>query len=145
MNPRSIAFVACAVSSMAQAQPAAQASAGARFDGSWRVTIACPNNTEKSAARGYRRQFDATVKDAVLSGEIGNAKSPGWLRIDGSIGADGSALLDARGRTGDPEYAVEHPAPSTPYSYRIEAHFDDRHGTGKRLEQRVCNFDFDRK
>ena len=145
MSHRCLALVACAVSSLALAQPAPQASTGARFDGPWQVTIACPHNTEKSAARGYRRQFDATVKEGVLSGEIGDAKSPGWLRIDGRIGADGNAILDARGRTGNPDYAVEHPPPSSPYSYRIEAHFDDRHGTGKRLEQRVCNFDFDRK
>ena len=110
MSHRCLALVACAVSSLALAQPAPQASTGARFDGPWQVTIACPHNTEKSAARGYRRQFDATVKEGVLSGEIGDAKSPGWLRIDGRIGADGNALLDARGRTGNPDYAVEHPA-----------------------------------
>jgi len=146
MDHRCLAFVvAGAASSLAQAQPSAPASAGARFDGPWQVTIACPHNTEKSAARGYRRQFDAIVKDGVLSGESGDARSPGWLRIDGRIGADGNAVLDARGRTGNPDYAVNQPAPSTSYSYRIDAHFDDRQGTGKRLEQRVCNFDFDRK
>jgi hypothetical protein len=115
--------------------------AGSRFDGDWLVTMACPTNTEDSAARGYKRQFPAQVKDGVLTGEDGTAGGAGWLRI----GGDGSARLDARGRTGNPEYAVDHPPASSPYTFHIEARFDAAHGTGKRLEARVCTFAFDRK
>ena len=132
-----------AASLPARAQPSDAGSA--RFDGEWMVTMTCPNNTEKSAARGYKRQFPARVKDGILSGEIGAAEAAGWLRIDGRIGADGSALLDAHGRTGDPDYAVAQPPPSSPYAFHIEARFDAGHGSGRRVEQRVCSFAFDRR
>lgn len=124
---------------------ASAAAAGSRFDGDWLVTMACPSNTEDSAARGYKRQFAARIKDGVVTGEDGTQGAPGSLRIGGSIGADGSALLAARGRTGNPEYAVDHPPSSSPYSFRIEARFDGGHGTGKRVEARVCTFAFERK
>ena len=42
------------------------AASTSRFDGDWLVTMTCPDNTEKSAARGYKRQFPAQVKDGVL-------------------------------------------------------------------------------
>jgi hypothetical protein len=130
--------------SFAAAQPAS-APVGGRFDGAWLVTLVCPNNTEKSAARGYRRQFVAQVKDSALRGESLTETSPGWIRIEGRIGADGSALLDAHGRTGDPEFAVSHPAQSSPYAYHVDAHFDAAHGSGRRIEQRVCSFEFERR
>ena len=140
---------ACVIFLVLAASPAARAQssdAGAsRFDGEWTVTMNCPSNTEKSAARGYKRQFPARVNAGVLTGEIGVADAPGWLRIDGRIGADGTALLDAQGRTGDPEYAVSQPPPSSPYAFHIDARFDAAHGSGRRLEQRVCSFAFDRR
>jgi len=111
---------------LAAAAPASAAAAGSRFDGDWLVTMACPSNTEDSAARGYKRQFAAQIKDGVLTGEDGTRGAPGSLHIGGSIGADGSALLAARGRTGNPDYAVDHPPSSSPYSFRIEARFDGR-------------------
>jgi hypothetical protein len=139
-----VAFFSTAVSLPAIAQPSG-ANASGRFDGDWAVTMTCPNNTEKSAARGYKRQFPAQVKNGVLRGEIGVADSAGWLRIEGPIGADGNARLDARGRTGDPDYAAAHPPPSSPYSFHIEARFDGAHGSGRRLEQRACDFVFERR
>ena len=147
MRFRSVAFVAffsTALSASAMAQPTTSGNATA-FDGNWQVTMTCPNNTEKSAARGYKRQFPAQVKNGVLQGEIGVADSAGWLRIDGSIDADGSARLDAHGRTGEPDFAVQHPPPSSPYSFHIEARFEGARGSGRRLEQRVCNFAFERR
>jgi hypothetical protein len=126
---------------LAQTTPAS----AARFDGDWLVTISCPNNTERSAARGYKLQFPARVSDGRIVGERGNEDGPGWLRIEGKIGDDGKALLDAHGRTGDPEFAVKQPPPASRFSYHIEAQFDGRHGTGRRLEQRVCDFEFVRR
>ena len=147
MRLRSFAFVAffsTAASATALAQPSRE-SVVSRFDGDWAVTMTCPNNTEKSAARGYKRQFPAQVKDGVLRGEIGAAESAGWLRIEGPIAADGSARLDAHGRTGDPDHAAAHPPPSSPYAFHIDARFDGAQGSGRRLEQRVCNFVFERR
>ena len=139
-----VAFFATALSALAVAQPSGSASTTS-FDGNWQVTMTCPDNTEKSAARGYKRQFPAQVKNGVLRGEIGVAESAGWLRIEGPIGADGSARLDANGRTGDPDHAVQHPPPSSPYSFHIDARFEGARGSGRRLAQRVCNFVFERR
>ena len=139
-----VAFFAIALSATTVAQPSAGASSNA-FDGDWQVTMTCPDNTEKSAARGYKRQFPAQVKNGVLQGEIGVAESAGWLRIEGPIDADGSARLDARGRTGEPDFAVQHPPPSSPYSFHIDARFEAARGSGRRLEQRACNFVFERR
>jgi len=137
-------WLVAAVPAPALAQ-ASVAAAGSRFDGDWLVTMTCPTNTEDSAARGYKRQFPAQVKEGVLTGEDGTQGAPGSLRIGGTIGADGSAVLAARGRTGNPEYAVDHPPSSSPYSFRIEARFEAGHGSGRRIEARVCAFAFDRK
>ena len=139
-----VAFFAMVLSAPAVAQPSGSASISA-FDGDWQVTMTCPDNTEKPAARGYKRQFPAQVKNGVLQGEIGVADSAGWLRIEGPIGADGNARLDAHGRTGNPDYAARHPPPSSPYSYRIDARFEGARGSGRRIEQRVCNFAFERR
>jgi hypothetical protein len=136
-------FIFMLSSAAARAQSPPERSA--RFDGDWLVTISCPNNTESSAARGYKRQLPARVVDGMLRGESGEENGPGWLRIEGRIGADGRAMLDAHGRTGDPQFAVRQPPPSSPYAYHIEAQFESRHGTGRRLEQRVCNFEFARR
>jgi hypothetical protein len=134
----------CIACSSTPAQPGSAANSS-RFDGDWTVTMSCATNTEKTAARGYKRQFPAVVKDGTLRGEIGAAEQPGWLLVEGPIGADGHARLDARGRTGDPEYAVGQPPPSSPYSFHIDARFDGAHGDGRRLETRTCTFAFDRR
>jgi hypothetical protein len=144
MRHPGFALLFFAVSPLAVAQPSEGPGAD-RFDGDWTVTMVCPNNTEKSAARGYKRQFPARVKDGVLRGEIGSADSAGWLRLDGRIGVDGNAMLDAHGRTGDPDYAVNQPPSSSPYAYHVEARFEGSRGSGRRLEQRVCNFAFERR
>jgi hypothetical protein len=147
MKRRLVAVVLLAASSLASAQPSPAASAPGsdRFDGNWLVTMSCPSNTEKSAARGYKRQLMVQVKDGFLRGETGSEDAPGFLRIGGKIGGDGNALFNARGRTGDSDFAVAHPPPSSPYSFSIEARFDGAHGSGRRLEARECNFAFDRK
>ncbi len=147
MRLRSFALVTyflAAVSTPAPAQTS-DGNAGHRFDGDWLVAMSCPSNTEKSAARGYKRQFPAQVKGGVLSGKIGVAETAGWLRIEGAIGADGNALLDVHARTGDPDYAVSHPPPSSPYAFHVEARFDGARGSGRRLEQRVGSFVFERR
>ena len=63
----------------------------------------------------------------------------GW-----QIQPNGDAILRARGRTGNPDYAVRKPASGSPYAYTIKAHFEENAGTGSRLETRVCEFAFAR-
>jgi len=76
MRPRSFAFVvffSSALSASALAQRSTSGNATG-FDGNRQVTMTCPDDTEKSAARGYKRQFSAQVKNGVLQGEIGVAE-----------------------------------------------------------------------
>lgn len=126
---------------LAGAQSAAAADPS-RFDGAWNVRIDCPSNTEESAAKGYKYDFPATVVNGRLSGRHGEEGTPGSLRVEGPIQPDGTAELLARGRTGNPDYAVNRPSSGTAYSYRIKARFEGAKGTGSRLEARVCNFVF---
>ena len=81
-----------------------------RYDGTWDVAIDCPSNSEPSNAKGYAFHFPASVKDGTLAGGRGKPDEGGSLQIEGPIAADGSAMLRAKGRTGDPVYAVKHPS-----------------------------------
>jgi DNA-binding SARP family transcriptional activator len=110
-----------------------------RFDGEWTVQLVCETNP---MARGYTFHFPAQVKDGLLHGERGIAGKPGWLEIEGPIGADGRAILKARGLTNEPSrtyYAVE---TGTPYGYTLEARFNGTNGHGKRIELRACSVSF---
>lgn len=113
-----------------------------RFDGGWNITVDCPSNSEPSGAKGYAYRLSGTVQDGLLVASQGTPDAPGSLRIEGPIRPDGSADLRARGRTGDPDYAVKHPSSGTAYWYRIKAQFDEAKGTGTRMEARVCNIVF---
>jgi len=123
----------------AQAQSPA---AVTRFDGTWDVTLSCPAAAD---ARGYEFRFPADVRNGALHAEYGTRDGASSLGIDGAIHEDGSALLSARGRTGKTEYSVGRVAADSPYGYRIDARFDERRGTGRRLEMRECNFTFVRR
>jgi len=116
-----------------------------QFDGDWMVRISCPSNTEESGAKGYSYEFPARVEGGILAGSHGAEGTAGSLRIEGRVSPDGKAELRARGRTGDPEYAVNKPSSGTAYTYRIKAHFEGTRGTGTRVEARVCNFTFSKK
>ena len=124
------------------AVPAPAQATQSQFDGIWNVRISCPSNTEESGAKGYNYNFQARIENGLVSGSHGKEGTAGSLKIEGKISSDGSAELQARGRTGNPEYAVKKPSSGTPYSYRIKAHFERKSGTGTRLEARVCNFAF---
>lgn len=108
------------------------------------VQIHCPSNTEESGAKGYKYEFPATVTNGLLTGSHGEEGSAGSLRIEGAIQPDGEATIRARGRTGNPDYAVKRLSSGTAYSYTIKAHFEPGKGTGTRMESRVCNFTFNR-
>ncbi len=127
--------------------PAAPASAPTtnRFDGDWTIRIDCPANTESSGAKGYAYDFPASVLNGRLFGSRGAQGSAGSLQVEGTIAPNGDALLQAHGRTANPEYAASKPAPGTAYSYDIQAHFDGASGHGRRQEQRACDFTFGRR
>lgn len=142
MNASALVFPIVLVALAAHAQPGPPAAP--RFDGAWTVRIQCPSNTEDSGAKGYAYSFPATVRDGFLSGSHGEEGTAGSLKVEGQIQPNGDAILRARGRTGNPDYAVRKPASGSPYTYTIKAHFEENAGTGSRLEARVCEFAFAR-
>jgi hypothetical protein len=145
MRPALASGVLLVVSALTPRATSYAQNVSAAFDGEWAVRISCPSNTEETGAKGYNYDFLARVENGYLTGSHGTDGSAASLRIEGPIDANGDALLQARGRTGNPDYAVKKPSSGTPYSYRIKAHFEGPSGSGTRLEARVCNFTFTRK
>jgi hypothetical protein len=120
------------------------AMAGSSFDGTWQVSLVCPDNKDATGrvARGYSFQFPAQVKDGVLHGEHGTKGAPGWLVIDGKIQSSGGADLHVNGLTGQPERSLMHVESGKPYSYQVKARFEGNRGTGSRYGGRICNYTF---
>ena len=147
---RTVFIICCAVVAVL-AQPTAPSVAGesnapeTQFDGIWSVTISCPDEVGGTGARGYTFQFVADVKQGVLHAQYRTPDSPGSLTLEGKIQSNGVAELNAHGRTGNPEYAVNRLSTGTPYSYLINAQFAARRGTGTRIDTRPCTFVFSKK
>lgn len=118
---------------------AAAAEAGP-FDGNWDVNLVCEPHTV--GVKPYSFHFSAQVKGGVLHGQHGTEGVPSWLVIDGKIRADGTALLEAKGLTNNPDYALQHVPRNTHYAYRIAARFEGTHGSGSRKENRDCRYTF---
>jgi len=130
-----------------QSQPSAEGSKSSdvvrRFDGTWAVTLTCADfKDDKSGAKGYTYRFLMSVKDGVLLAEHQRENEPGWVRYDGRIDADGTAMITAKGLTGDPKTAVGQISKGTPYSYRVKAEFNESRGHGTRLDLRPCEVVF---
>jgi hypothetical protein len=116
---------------------------GTQFDGIWNSTISCPG--EGTGARGYTFQFVSEIKNGVLHAQYRTLDSPGSLTLEGKVRSNGVAELNAHGRTGNPEYAVNRLSTGTPYSYLIKVQFTDTRGTGTRIDTRPCTFVFSKR
>jgi len=110
------------------------------FDGTWDVTVACAQ--QPGGVLPYTYKFVAEVKEGVLHAQHGSPGSEASLTLDGKIAPDGSALLEARGVTGNPSHNTRRGASNRPYSYRVAARFEGAKGTGRRLEVRACDVTF---
>ena len=122
---------------------AASAQDSRSFDGNWATTVACGPTAD--GTRGYNLSFGAQVANGMLRGVYGTEGRPPWLRLEGPIAPDGSAMLIAQGQTGDPDYAVGRVRTGTRVSYRVEARFSGSRGSGKRLDNRPCDLTFVRQ
>ena len=120
-----------------------------RFDGRWGVILVCPRAPD--GALPWTFEFTADVKEAILHGEHGLAGQPGWLSLDGRIQPDGTANLEARGLTGNPQYNVNQTVGGVPYQHDVTAHFDASRATGNwrafqsNAQVRTCDFTFRRQ
>jgi hypothetical protein len=113
-----------------------------RFDGIWQTTVSCEALRD---APGYSYRFSSAVKYGVLHGEYGTAGGPGSLQIDGSISADGTGSIHAKGRTGSKEFQTGRDSPhAIGYEYNIETRFQGVSGTGVRIEGRPCIYHFEK-
>ena len=152
MKSESLIRIPFAVSTMFFVENTRIASAAeTTFDGTWSVTLTTPENKDPTGvvARGYVFHFPAQVQNGVLRGERGTRGAPGYFEISGQIGANGAAVLRASGITGKEEYNLwggdpgsPHARSGKPYSYNVNALFNGRHGTGKRIGGRIGNFEF---
>jgi hypothetical protein len=114
-----------------------------RFDGKWLTTVSCASARD---ALGYSYRFTSEVRDSKLRGLHGTEGQPSSLLIEGKIEADGTGKLYATGRTGSKEYVPGRDTPrGTEYGYAVDAHFNDKTGTGTRVEGRACSFQFERQ
>jgi hypothetical protein len=113
-----------------------------RFDGTWNTILSCPN---ARGALGYSFAFLSLVKDDVLHGEKGTQGQPGWLQIDGTIRADGTADLYTSGLVGAAPYAVGDRPAGTAYGYHVDSLFAGTRGNGHRVEGRPCTVTFAKK
>lgn len=116
-----------------------------RFDGNWDVHIRCDGGP--GGAEPYVLTLAATVSRSWLRAERGADASQGGttLLLDGLIAEDGSALLKARGQTGDPRFSMDQVRPGTRYGYEVNARFDGSSGSGTRTGRRTCDLRFERR
>jgi len=111
-----------------------------RFDGKWQTTVSCEPSR---GALGFSYQFMSEVKDGKFHGLRGKEGEPSSLLIEGTVRGDGSGELYAAGKTGSKEFVPGTDTPrGTDFGYHIRAHFDERHGTGTRVEGRACTLEF---
>jgi hypothetical protein len=111
-----------------------------RFDGMWQTTVSCAAARD---ALGYSFRFMSTVQDGVPHGVHGAVGQPSSLQINGTITADGSGKLYAKGFTGSKEFVPDRDAPrGTEYGYNNDARFEGSTGTGTRIEGRPSSYQF---
>ena len=115
-----------------------------RFDGDWTVRMDCPDS---GGAQAFAVSLPASVLNGKLFGSSGAPGAEGTVQIDGTILPDGDARLQARGRTSSPAVEAGKPPPGTPFSYDVAAHFDatTMRGSGRRVQDRPCDFGFTRR
>ena len=118
--------------------------AGGRFDGSWTTNMSCEASTHMPA---YTWTFVSTIANGNFHGQHGEEGGPGYLVIDGTLAADGSAKLHAKGTVQAGKAGLVTQLKGNKYDYYIDATFTDASGTGKREEGagslgRSCSFDF---
>jgi len=112
------------------------------FDGRWDVTLICPRSAD--GALPFAWEFGAEVKHSALYGVHGTEGQPGWMVLDGTIGANGRADLTAHGLTGLTDYNLNHTEQGAPWEHPVKARFEAAHGDGHWVAPRTCEFKFEK-
>jgi class 3 adenylate cyclase len=114
-----------------------------RFDGTWMVRVRCDGGP--GGAEPYELAVVATVRQGWLRAERQVETDASTLILEGQIGADGRALLKARGQTGDPRFSMNRVRPGSQYGYEVDARFEGDSGQGVRTGRRRCDLRFQRQ
>ncbi len=69
--------------------------AGGPFDGTWTTNMSCDASERMPA---YTWTFVSTITNSTFHGQHGEEGGPGYMVMDGTIGANGSAKLHAKGK-----------------------------------------------
>jgi adenylate cyclase len=121
-------------------QTAASIQQPSAFDGTWRITVDCPQ--DPGGAQAFTLKFVGQVTEGVLRGQNGTEGLPGSMTLSGKIQTDGSAWLTANGLSGRQAQTLGGLPPGTKYQYSVTARFEGAKGVGTRNQGRVCHFDF---
>lgn len=114
------------------------------LDGIWLTKLKCSGTAD--GAGGFARKIMGTVSGGTLHADGGVSGQPARVAIDGTVGADGKALLVVTGLTGNPQFTEGRPTPGTPYRYNVLAAFESSRGSGHRVTGgRECQFEFERQ
>ena len=97
---KSLALVAVCAPVLLWAQ-----AAGGPFDGTWTTNMSCDASEHMPA---YTWTFVSTITNGTFHGQHGEEGGPGYMVIDGTIGADGSAKLHAKGTVSGGESGPDH-------------------------------------
>ena len=118
--------------------------AGGPFDGTWTTNMSCDASEHMPA---YTWTFVSTIANSTFHGQHGEEGGPGYMVMDGTIGADGSAKLHAKGKVSAGKAGLVTQLKGNKYDYYVDATFTGTSGTGKREEGtgilgRPCTFQF---
>jgi len=120
--------------------------------------VRCAIYTRVSTEHGLDQEFNsldaqydagsAYIKSqvSIFHAEELKPGQAGWITIDGEIAIDGKAAFVETGLTGvDPRFTKGHTKGGMPYSFPVDAQFNESRGTGKRLMGRPCNLRFGKR
>jgi hypothetical protein len=121
--------------------------AGGHFDGTWTTNMSCDASSHMPA---YTWTFVSTITNSNFHGQHGEEGGPGYMVMEGTIGADGSAKLHAKGTVQAGKAGLITQLKGNKYDYYVDAKFTGTTGAGKREEGagllgRPCSFEFTRQ
>ena len=100
-------------------------SAGGPFDGTWTTNMSCDASEHMPA---YTWTFVSTITNSTFHGQHGEEGGPGYMVMDGTIGANGSAKLHAKGKVSAGKAGLITQMKGNKYDYYVDAKFDGHFG-----------------
>jgi Caspase domain len=111
-----------------------------RFDGVWLINAVCPKTAD--GIESYTLDAIGEVIKNNFRAELGHKEKPGWFRMEGRIGTDGTSRLKVDGTVLYPKAATAGLPLGAQFSYPVIAKFEKTRGTGRRVGGRQCDFVF---